>query len=119
MSLATLTIPAPCQMLNSNQRMHRMAAAKLTAQWRMAAKVAARQVERPDLPKPVRIIAYIYKARANHYDPNNLYPTIKACCDGAVDAKWLDEDNFSHVIGPDMRHGGTGEPRIVFEFVNP
>lgn len=106
-------------MLNSNQRMHRMAAAKLTAQWRMAAKIEARQLTAPDLPKPVRVIAYVWKARANHYDPGNLYPTAKACLDGIVDAKkgWLPDDDFMHVEGPDLRHGGVGEPRIVFKFV--
>lgn len=119
MVLATLTIPAPCLMLNSNDRRHRMAAAKLTAQWRMAAKIAARQQERPELPTPVRIIAYVWKARANHYDVCNLYPTIKAGLDGIVDAGWLQDDSFTHIEGPDMRHGGIGDPRIVFEFVNP
>lgn len=119
MALATLTIPAPCVMLNSNQRIHRLAAAKLTAQWRMAAKIAARQIDRPDLPKPVRVIAYVWKPRANHYDPNNIYPTCKAILDGIVDANWLPDDDFMHVEGPDMRHGGIGDPRIVFEFVNP
>lgn len=117
MVLAELSIPAPCVMLNSNQRQHRMAAAKLTAQWRMAAKIAARTLSRPDLPKPVRIEAFVWKARANHYDPGNLYPTAKACLDGIVDAQWLPDDDFMHVIGPDMRHGGVWDPRIVFKFV--
>lgn len=116
MILAELSVPAPCTMLNSNQRAHRMAAAKLTAQWRMAAKIAARQITAPDLPKPVRVMAYIWKPRANHYDPNNLYPTVKACLDGIVDAGWLPDDDFMHVHGPDMRHGGVGPARIVFKF---
>lgn len=104
-------------MMNSNQRPHRMAAAKLTAQWRMAGKIAARQLTAPDLPKPVRIVAYVWKPRANHYDPNNLAITAKAILDGIVDAGWLPDDDFMHVEGPDMRHGGVGEARIVFEFV--
>lgn len=119
MALASLTIPAPCGMINANSRMHRMAEAKLTAQWRMAGKIAARQLERPDLPKPVRIIAYVWKPRANHYDPLNYYKTGKGILDGIVDAGWLPDDDFMHVHGPDMRHGGVGDPRIVFEFVNP
>ena len=117
MILAEVSVPAPCVMLNSNVRSHRHAAAKLTKQWRMAAKIAARQVPTPDLPKPVRVMAYVWKARANHYDVCNLYPTIKACLDGAVDAGWLLDDDFMHVLGPDMRHGGVGDPRIVFKFV--
>jgi hypothetical protein len=34
-----------------------------------------------------------------------------------VDAGWLPDDDFMHVLGPDMRHGGVGESRIVFKFV--
>jgi hypothetical protein len=117
MILAEVSVPAPCIMLNSNARPHRMAAAKLTKQWRMAAKIAARQVAKPDLPKPVRVIAYIWKPRANHYDPNNLHPTSKAILDGIVDAGWLPDDDFMHVEGPDHRHGGVGEARVVFKFV--
>jgi crossover junction endodeoxyribonuclease RusA len=117
MILAELSVPAPCTMLNSNARTHRMAAAKLTAQWRMAGKIAARLLTAPDLPKPVRIMAYVWKPRANHYDPNNLYPTCKAILDGVVDAGWLPDDDFMHVEGPDMRHGGVGDSRIVFKFV--
>jgi crossover junction endodeoxyribonuclease RusA len=117
MILAEVSVPAPCLMMNSNNRYHRHASAKLTAQWRMAAKIAARQLEKPDLPKPVRAMAYIWKPRANHYDPGNLYPTAKAVLDGIVDAGWLPDDDFMHVEGPDMRHGGVGDPRIVFQFV--
>ena len=106
-------------MINANSRIHRHAEAKLTAQWRMAGKIAARSIETPDLPKPVRIIAYVWKAKANHYDPLNFYKTSKGILDGIVDAGWLPDDDFMHVHGPDMRHGGVGDPRIVFEFVNP
>lgn len=116
--IAEVSIPAPCMMLNSNQRIHHQPKAKLTAQWRMAAKIACRQLSRPDLPKPVRVLAYVWKPKANHYDPGNLYPTAKACLDGTVDAGWLPDDDFMHVEGPDMRHGGVGDARIVFHFVS-
>jgi hypothetical protein len=116
-SLAELSIPAPCGWLNSNSRPHRHAAAKLTAQWRMAGKIHARGQPKPALPKPVRIVAYVWKPRAGRYDPNNLGITAKAILDGVVDAGWLPDDDFTHVHGPDMRHGGIGPARIVFEFV--
>ena len=104
-------------MLNSNDRPHRMAEAKLKKLWRMAGKVAARGQAAPALPKPVRIEAFVWKPRANHYDPGNFYPTAKPILDGVVDAGWLPDDDFMHVIGPDMRHGGVGPARIVFKFV--
>lgn len=107
----TITIPAPCEWINSNQRLHRMAKANLTKQWRLAGMVAARGLE--PLPTPVRIVAHIWKARAGRYDVNNLADTTKAIVDGLVDAGLLVDDSFRHVIGPDHRHGGKGEPRIV------
>ena len=94
-----------------------MADAKLTAQWRMAGKVYARQQSKPTLPKPVRIVAYVWKPKAGRYDPNNLGVTAKAILDGIVDAGWLPDDDFLHVHGPDMRHGGIGPARVVFKFV--
>lgn len=109
-----IEVPAPCGWLNSNMRLHRMAAAKLTAQWRAAAKTAAQG--HGQLPAPVNITAYIWKARAGRYDAGNLYPTAKACVDGIVDAGLLADDSNEYVIGPDMRHGGKGEPMLVLEF---
>lgn len=107
-----LTIPAPAAWLNSNQRLHRMAAAKLTATWREAARLAV-----PTSWAPVeglqRVEAHIWKPRRGRYDPGNLYPTAKACLDGIVDAGLLADDDWHHVLGPDMRHGGIGPAALV------
>lgn len=100
--------------LNSNQRIHRMAEADLVRAWRQLAKHAARNHE--PIPTPVRVVATIWKPRANRYDPGNFYPTAKACIDGFTDAGLWPDDNHLHVIGPDMRHGGKGEQRIEFTF---
>lgn len=118
MILAELSVPAPCKLMNSNDRPHPQAKAKLTRAWRLAGAVAAAGETRPDLPKPVQIIAYVWKPINNRYDPGNLYPTAKAIVDGVVDAKWLPDDDRHHVEGPDMRHGGIGPARIVLHFVN-
>lgn len=107
----TLTIPAPAGWINTNARMHRMAKANLTKQWRMAGYVAARGLG-PIAP-PVRIVAHITKPRAGRYDPNNLADTTKAIVDGLVDAGLLEDDSFRHVIGPDHRHGGKGPAAIT------
>ncbi|MBT8163060.1 MULTISPECIES: hypothetical protein [Arthrobacter] len=99
--------------LNSNDRLHRLQEAKITKAWREAAARAAHGNQ--PLNPPVQIIAHIYKERGGRYDPGNLYPTAKACVDGLVDAGLLTDDDHTRVIGPDMRHGGTGNPELVIE----
>ncbi|MEW1813250.1 hypothetical protein AB0284_21415 [Pseudarthrobacter phenanthrenivorans] len=118
-----LDIPAPCKWINSNSRDHRMVQAKLTAIWRNAGTLAVtdenRRRHREGEPAlvpfdtKVRIVATIYKKRQGRYDVLNLWPSLKAAIDGIVSAGLLVDDSFEHIIGPDMRHGGFGEPRIV------
>jgi crossover junction endodeoxyribonuclease RusA len=110
-------VEAPASWINSNDRRHRMAQAKLTKAWREAAAEAVP----PGIAQfdgPVRIVASIWKTRAGAYDAGNLYPTAKACVDGFRDAQLLFEDSNEYVIGPDMRHGGKGPAGITFFFTN-
>jgi len=110
-----LFVPKADDWLNSNMRLHRMVKANRVKAWREA---AAREVP-PDwapFEGPVRIVAEIVKDRGGRYDPNNLAHTTKACVDGFVDAGILADDDWNHVIGPDHRHGGKGEPGILFYF---
>lgn len=111
----TIDIPAPAGWINSNQRLHRMQTAQLTKAWRQAAREAADGVS--ELTPPVTITAYVWKRRGGRYDPGNLYPTAKACVDGLVDAGLIADDDHTRVIGPDMRHGGIGNPEIILEIV--
>jgi hypothetical protein len=106
-----IEVPAPCDWINSNQRLHRMAQAKLTKTWRQATAAAAHGHQPFD--GQVTITAHIYKPRGGRYDPGNLYPTAKACLDGIVDAGLLADDDHKHVIGPDMRHGGKGPASLL------
>lgn len=110
-----LTIPAPCAWINSNDRTHRMQVQKLTAEWRRAGREAVPHGWEPIIGA-VHITATIIKARGGRYDPNNLWPTVKAAVDGIVESGLLADDDHLHVIGPDMRHGGKGEPALVFTF---
>lgn len=111
-----LRVPAPALWINSNQRLHRMDEAKRTAAWRAAGAEAAAGL--PTITRPARVIAYIEKTRAGRYDPNNLWPTVKAIMDGVVDAGVLADDDHHHLIGPDMRHGGKHpEAAVVLHFV--
>jgi len=111
----TIDVPAPCAFINSNQRLHRMAQAKLTKLWRQATATAAHGI--PQIDGRVHIIAHIYKPRGGRYDTNNLAPTTKACVDGLVDAGLLLDDSVEYVIGPDLRHGGKGPAEIVLEII--
>jgi len=61
----------------------------------------------------VHIFAHIWKPRAGRYDPNNLWPTVKAVVDGVVEAGFIVDDDHLHVVGPDMRHGGKGPAALV------
>lgn len=110
-----IDIPAPAGWINSNMRVHRMAQAKLTKAWRAAAAQAAANVA--PLTPPVQIVAHVWKRRGGRYDPGNLYPTAKACVDGLVDAGLIVDDDYTRVIGPDMRHGGIGNPEIIIEII--
>lgn len=109
----TIEIPAPADWINSNQRIHRMQTAKLTKAWRGAAKALSTGMA--PLTPPVRVVATIWKPRAGRYDPGNLYPTAKAILDGLVDSGVIEDDDYTRVVGPDMRHGGKGSARIVLE----
>jgi hypothetical protein len=123
MRVLLLDIPAPCKWINSNSRLHRMETAKLTAIWRNAGTLAVtdenrrRQREGEPALQPfdqkVRIVATIYKPRAGRWDPNNYAGTTKALVDGLVSAGLLEDDDHTHVIGPDHRHGGKGEARVI------
>lgn len=55
----------------------------------------------------------MFKPRRGRYDPGNLYPVGKAAVDGLVDSGILVDDDWKHLDGPDMRHGGIGPARLV------
>ena len=101
--------------INSNSRDHRHQVAKMTKAWRETAAIRAAGI--PTFEKRVHIVAHIFKPNAGRWDPNNLWPTIKAAVDGCVDAGLLLDDDHLHVIGPDMRAAGKGNPEIVLEII--
>ena len=99
-----LTIPAPCDWINSNQRRHRMQVAQLTRLWRVTASTVAHR-EQSFSARPVHIVCTFHKTRAGRWDAGNLYPTAKAIVDGLVDAGVIPDDSNEWVLGPDMRAG--------------
>lgn len=111
----TLTIPAPDQWINANDRSHRFAAARLTKAWRAAACVAAKDAGLPTFERQVHITASVHKIHGRQYDAANWAPTAKAAVDGLRDAGVLLEDSNKYVVGPDMRAGerATGRAYLV------
>ena len=88
-----------------------MEQAKLTKAWRKAGQKAAENTMR--FEGQVHITAHVIKDSKRRYDVLNLWPSLKAAIDGIVTAGVLEDDDWKHVVGPDMRHGGYGEPRII------
>jgi crossover junction endodeoxyribonuclease RusA len=111
--IAVLTVPAPAEWLNSNHRRHRMVEAKLVKLWRQAGREAVEGMGWEPCSGAVHIMARFWKPRNGRYDPNNLWPTVKPIVDGLVDAGFLVDDDHLHVEGPDMRHGGVGQARVI------
>lgn len=111
----TVALPAGLRLLNANQRLHYRRRAEITAALRGAAMEAA--TENPSLhkaltaanPDPVfqraHIIGVLHPGDRSRRDPANWYPSFKAGVDGLVDAGVLEDDDNTHVVGPDMRLG--------------
>lgn len=113
--IVIFTVPAPCEFINSNDRRHHHAKAKLTRAWRQAAADEARRVFAGiELKTPVRIVAGINKPGNRRWDPNNLAPTTKACVDGIVDSGAIPDDSWREVVGPDHRRGSSMPESITF-----
>jgi hypothetical protein len=112
MKLLQVTVPMPAGAvwLNSNDRKHFRATDPHRAAWRAA---GAKAVEGRESFEHARVTAHVWKPRAGRYDPMNLWPTVKALLDGMVDAGLFPDDDWRHVVGPDMRHGGIGPAGLV------
>lgn len=106
-----LDIPAPCEWLTSNMRLNRWEESRRKKAWRNAGWAAS--VGHEPFTGPVLIVAHIWKTRSGVWDPNNWHDTTKPIVDGLVDSGLLSADDHEHVIGPDHRRGGKGEPRII------
>ena len=116
MSTLTLTIPAPCDWINANQRLHWAEKARRTRAWRNAADYAATVAAHDSFLVPVRITITVHKPRGGRWDATNLAPTGKALVDGLVDAGVCVDDSNQYVVGPDMRAGEKrAEPCVVVE----
>lgn len=114
----TLWVPKATGWLNSNKVVrnhgHRNA---LVQAWKTAGWQVAQDA--PKIQK-ARIIAHLVKnPGGGRWDPNNWYPTAKAVVDGFVRAGMLPDDDWKHLIGPDMRYAGTSidDPGLRIEVI--
>jgi len=113
MNTWTVTVASELPMLNLNQRMHWAKKAQLTKHWRRLAMVNAMAADLPRNLNRVHIVAHVTKPTNRQYDAHNLLPTLKAAIDGLVDYGLIPDDTNRHLIGPDLRQGGKGDPAIV------
>ena len=104
----TLTLAAPCDPLNSNQRLNRYVTAARVKQWRARAHVAVIQAGRPKLDR-AHVTAVISHTTNRRRDALNWWPTVKAAIDGAVEAGLLPDDSDAYVVGPDLRPGDKAD----------
>lgn len=104
--MITLTIPAPVQFLNANDRLSWQQKAKLTRQWRDAALLWARHDKLPKNLGLVKVDAQLHFTQTRRRDAANWHPTVKACIDGLVDYGLIDDDDSTHLQGPFLYMGG-------------
>jgi hypothetical protein len=101
-----LLIPAAgLRWLNANDRMFWMKKSRIVRAWRQRAQFVASSSRIPRLIPYARVVAELQFGDSRRRDPANWAPTVKACIDGLVDAEIFEDDNFRHVVGPDLRLG--------------
>lgn len=105
-----LAVPAAGLLwLTENQRLHWAERNQRIRGWRFATYVAARKAKLPRLDR-ARIECELLFTDVRRRDPGNWSPTAKACVDGLVDAGVFDDDDYTRVVGPDMRIGPKVTP---------
>jgi hypothetical protein len=98
MTTVRIDLPWTTPPLTANQRMHWAKRAAVVKEVRQTTGWLARGAPRAD-----RIVITLhYRPRdIRRRDAHNLYPLVKACCDGIVDAKIVDDDDTAHVSTPE------------------
>ncbi|MGH3099292.1 MAG: hypothetical protein ACRDMV_25205 [Streptosporangiales bacterium] len=89
-------------LLSANGRHHWAHRHRITRQLRDTTRWLARARHIPHLQR-AHIVAVYQPPDRRRRDPANLYPAVKACVDGLVDAHVIPDDDAAHLDGPDMR----------------
>lgn len=105
----TVALPAGLPLLNANRtrRMHWAQVRKLAKPIREAACLIARSQRIPTIDRAHVVYVIHPSPQTRKRDPGNWAESAKAAVDGCVDAGVFEDDDSSHVIGPDPR---IGEP---------
>lgn len=101
--------------LSLNVRLHRMAEAKIVKELRTMMFVKARHI--PDLGRcEVRLVWFVNDKRRR--DDENPITTLKALCDGLVDAEVVPDDTaeFMRKLMPEIRYVHKSVDSAHFEF---
>ncbi len=88
----TLDLPYERPPLNSNQRLHWRKKADLTRQVRSAAYFAAKNAHVLPCEKVRVTLTWFVRTANRRRDADNVVPTLKALCDGLVDAGVVTDD---------------------------
>ena len=91
--------------MNVNQRTHWSHRQRVTKAWREMTYLDARRAGLPHLERARIVATYRFHDRRRR-DPANFF-TTKAIVDGLIDFGLLPDDDYRHLIGPDLR---IGEP---------
>lgn len=95
--VTVLELPYDAPPLTLNGRYHHMAAAKLTRELRALAEDLALSVGLGQMKRPAVTLVWLVTTRHKR-DADNLVPTVKALCDGLVDAGLAVDDT------PELMH---------------
>lgn len=98
-----ITINAPAEWLNSNQR-HKRRPDVTIAAWRNLSSAFAHYCKIPPLGR-ARVTAELHWVDRRRRDSSNYMPTIKAAIDGLVDARVLTDDDDEHLVELTIRRG--------------
>lgn len=106
MTWHTLWLPYATPPLTANQRLHWAVKARTTADVRRTAMLLARAAKLPQGVEHVTIELHYTPRDRRRRDADNLVPTLKAACDGLVDAGLVPDDT------PDLmtKHMPTIDP---------
>lgn len=86
--------------LTANQRMHWAQRAKVTREVRQMTCLLARKAPHKNVDR-LTVTLHYRPTQRRIRDRHNLWPTVKACVDGLVDAGIVTDDDAEHVSAPE------------------
>jgi crossover junction endodeoxyribonuclease RusA len=110
----TLEFDYPKPPLSLNYRLHRMKEAALTKQVRAATSWKARSAKIPPMDRCE--VSLVWFVRTHHRrDDENPVSTLKAMCDGLVDAGVVKDDTHAFMVKhmPEIVYLAAGDPYMA------